>query len=52
MLDNKARLPLACTHMDGSENERRSNNMRLLSTFQEEMTTKEIADADAAGGDS
>ena len=52
VLDDKARLPLACTHKDGSENERRSNTMRLLSNFQEETTRKEIADADAAGGDS
>ena len=52
VLDDKARLPLACTHKDMSENERMSKTMRLLSNFQEEMMRKEIADADATGGDS
>ena len=53
MLDDKAQLPLACTHKDGSENERRSNIMRLFSNFQVEITRKEISDAaNAAGCDS
>jgi len=41
VLDDKGRLPLACTPQDGSDNERRSNILKMFSSFQVTMAMKE-----------
>ena len=48
VVDDKGRLPLGCTPTNGSDNERRSNILKLFSNFQVEKALKEknISDTD------
>jgi len=42
VVDDKGRVPLGCTPTNGSDNERRSNILKLFSNFQVEKALKEM----------
>ena len=54
VVDDKGRLPLGCTPANGSDNERRSNILKLFSNFQVEKALKDqnISDTGANGNES